>query len=229
MAGCTSQDDDTASNPTIKFEDSVIESICIRHFDLNNDSKLSYEEAAAVKDLGMYFSGNESIKSFDELQFFIGLTELKSNCFDECRQLQKITIPDNVVHIGTSAFSCCSSLRTITLPKNLRTVSEDCFSECSDLVSVIIPDGVSSIGSFALADCTSLSSIVLPESVISLGNIVLSGCSSLKSIVLESTYPPSIHDDTFSMTNNCPIYVPANSLDLYVKAWPQYSERIKSK
>ena len=49
--------DDTVTDPNaiISFKDPLVAALCIQNFDRNNDSKLSYAEAAAVIDLGKVF------------------------------------------------------------------------------------------------------------------------------------------------------------------------------
>ena len=67
----------TQSDPPkpITFADPAVESLCVANWDTNHDGELSFNEAAAVTDLGEVFKGKTEITSFDELQYFTGLTE----------------------------------------------------------------------------------------------------------------------------------------------------------
>ena len=58
----------------IEFEDPAVEKICVANWDTDGDGSLSYAEAAAVKSIGTVFRSNKSITSFDEFQFFTGIT-----------------------------------------------------------------------------------------------------------------------------------------------------------
>ncbi|MBR4365713.1 MAG: serine/threonine protein kinase, partial [Bacteroidaceae bacterium] len=59
----------------IDFADPAVEALCVANWDTNHDGELSFNEAAAVTDLGEVFKGNTEITSFDELQYFTGLTD----------------------------------------------------------------------------------------------------------------------------------------------------------
>jgi hypothetical protein len=61
-------------SPVITFADANVKAICVANWDTNGDGELSEEEAAAVTSLGVVFKGNTEITSFDELQYFTGLT-----------------------------------------------------------------------------------------------------------------------------------------------------------
>lgn len=98
----------------IEFADADVKAICIANWDTNKDGELSFDEAAAVTDLGNAFSG-QSITSFNELQYFTGLTSIGDNAFSNCASLAEITIPANITSIGASAFSGCPGLYSITL------------------------------------------------------------------------------------------------------------------
>jgi len=91
----------------ITFADAEVKEICVNKWDTNHDSELSYEEAAAVTDLGTAFKFNTEIKSFDELQYFTGLKSIGGYAFWGCSGLTSVTIPNSVTSIGGYAFSWC--------------------------------------------------------------------------------------------------------------------------
>ncbi|MBR3793578.1 MAG: leucine-rich repeat protein [Alistipes sp.] len=163
----------------IRFEDPTVEKICIDNWDTNHDMALSYDEAAAVTDIGYKF-GHKSIVSFDELQYFVGLQTIGSYTFEGCSSLTSINIPDGVTSIGENAFSGCSSLTFINIPNSVTSIGEDAFYNCSSLTSINIPDSVTSIGSGAFRYCSSLTSITIPNSVTSIGYCPFGGCSKLR-------------------------------------------------
>ena len=71
--------------PVIAFADENVKAICVANWDLDGDGELSEKEARAVTTLGGVFEDNTSIESFDELDFFTGLTYIGSWAFYGCR------------------------------------------------------------------------------------------------------------------------------------------------
>ena len=69
--------------------------------------------------------------------------------------------------------------------------------------------------------------IAIPEEVTHLGDYAYYLCNQLTSITLLAHIPPVIGSSVFDETNNCPIYVPAGSLNAYKTAWSEYADRIK--
>ena len=104
------------TNPNfIVFADPDVEAICLYYWDTDNDGYLSYAEASAVTNLGGVFYYNTEITSFDELQYFTGLTNLNDYEFRDCHSLTSITLPENITYIGYYAFAYCYSLSTINM------------------------------------------------------------------------------------------------------------------
>ncbi len=180
-----------------------------------------------------------------------GLTTISSGLFYLCSSLTEIPLPDGITTISSQAFALCSSLGSFTIPEAVTVISNNMFSDCSALSSVTLHDGITTIDDFAFRNCVSLSSIDIPDSVTEIGwcaftgctgfttlsfpsgveNVgkeAFTGCTGLSSIVFNSVTPPVGGTDMFEDTNNCPIYVPAGSVDDYKAAenWSTYSDRI---
>ena len=77
--------------------------------------------------------------------------------------------------------------------------------------------------------CNKLTSLVIPSNISSIGNSAFNGCSGLTSITVNSTTPPTLGTSVFEDTNNCPIYVPDDSVSEFKTAdkWSEYASRIK--
>ena len=148
-------------SPIITFADSNVKALCVQNWDTDGDGELSEAEAAAVTDLGTVFKGNTTITSFDELQYFTGLTNIGDEAFRSCSALTSITIPNSVTSIGQHAFHSCIGLTTVTIPESVTGIGFAAFHQCHSLASVTIPASVTNISGAAFGECSSLSSIVV--------------------------------------------------------------------
>lgn len=93
---------------------------------------------------------------------------------------------------------------------------------------------ITRIGDGSFSGCTSLTSIEIPSTCYSIGVYAFTDCPSLSSITVNASVPPTINDTwghpTFDSTNNCPIYVPSESVDAYKSAsgWSAFASRIQA-
>ena len=149
----------SSSTLPIQFADSQVKELCVANWDQDGDKELSYAEAAAVTDLGEVFKNNTNIQSFDELQYFTGLTALGDSAFYHCSQMTSVVLPETVTAIGASAFQYCFYLSSIRLSENLENIASDAFWNCVRLTSIRIPAKVSSIGDTVFGYCTQLTDV----------------------------------------------------------------------
>ena len=165
----------------IVFADANVKSICVANWDTNGDSELSYVEAASVKSLGEVFSGNTEITSFEELQFFIGLTSISSYAFNNCSGLAgSLILPSYVKSIDPYAFAGCSGFTgDLIIPNSVTTISSYAFADCSGFTgSLTIPNSVTLIADNAFYNCSGFTgSLSIPNSVTTIGNYVFYNCS----------------------------------------------------
>ncbi len=110
------------------------------------------------------------------------------------------------------------------------TIGTSAFNACTGLTSVTIPNSVTSIGEFAFSGCTGLTSITIPSGITSIGSNAFNGCGGLTSVTVEATTTPTLGNYVFADTNNCPIYVPTESVEAYQSAtnWSEYASRIQA-
>ncbi len=171
------------------------------------------------------------------------------NGFDQCPNLTNINIPSGVIEIGSAfwydsslisikipdgvtkidsrTFERCTSLSDVELPLGLTSIGDNAFKDCPNLTTISIPSGVSSIGESAFQGCKNLTSIKLSAGIKFLGSNAFENCSNLDSIICYALAPLDYDSvDMFENTNDCPIYVPASSVDSYKSKWTDYAERI---
>ena len=114
-----------------------------------------------IIDLGDGLAGRGTFCYCTNLKSIIlpnGLMYIRQACFDGCKSLTNISLPDSVISIG-KAFSRCSSLVNITIPEGVTSIYNDTFFDCSSLTSVTIPESVTSIKQYAFGNCSSLTNI----------------------------------------------------------------------
>ena len=187
----------TSQNSIITFADANVKALCVGNWDTNGDGELDESEAAAVTDLGAVFQSNSSIKTFNELQYFTGLTSIGNSAFRGCSGLTSVTIPSSVTSIGNFAFSNCSGLTSVNIPPSVKSIGSSAFQDCSGLTSVSIPSSVSRIGYGTFWGCSGLTSVTIPSSVISIGESAFVRCSGLTSVSIPSSVE-SIGEGAFS-------------------------------
>ena len=172
------------TNDIIDFADAAVKAICVDHWDTNEDGELSYDEAAAVTDIGVYFKGNTAITSFDELQFFTGLTQLVSEAFYGATNLKSIVLPQSVSNIQTNVFRSCQNLEHIVLPDSMIMINTNSFVG-TGIKSIIFPQkGNLQLAYNAFAE-SKLRSIYIPANVTRIYDYMLSDCDDLISITVD--------------------------------------------
>ena len=175
-----------------------------------------------------------------------GVTRIGGSAFSGCSSLTTVSIPESMETIESGAFSQCYSMTAF----NGKYASEDGRCLVVDgatvgfapygLLDYTIPSSVTNIDYSTFSNCSSLRSITVPASVTSIGEYAFQGCSSLQSITFDSATPPAFNSvqvptAIFDYTNNCPIYVPASSVDAYKHmqetstwgGWARYADRIQ--
>lgn len=171
---------------------------------------------------------SEYINTMTNVEIGDCVTSIGNGAFDDCRSLTSVTIPDSVTNIGNRAFQYCSGLTSVAIPDSVTSIGNYTFNNCSSLTSVSIGSGVRTIGFYAFIYCGSLTSVTIPDSVTYIGYGAFSNCYSLTSVTCLATTPPTLGStDVFVNTNNCPIYVPSESVEAYKTAWSSYADRIQ--
>ena len=150
----------------IQFADPNVKTICVENWDTNGDGELSKAEANAVTSLmdgeQSVFHANYTITSFDEFQYFTGLTSIEDKAFYDCQSLASVVLPSTITSIGKFTFFRCSKLENIDLPESLQSIDNQAF-RVSGLKTLFIPKNVTTIGVGITGYCQNLVSIVVDE------------------------------------------------------------------
>ena len=162
----------------ITFESDIVKDIAVYMWDTSGDGELSYAEAAAVTELGRAFSAYSSgvipdeLKqrlvaenapfSFNELQYFTGLTGIEESAFMGTKNLNAIKFPPSITSIGDYAFSGCSletdENKTIVIPEGVKRIGERAF-EANPFFKFNLPASVTEIYGNTFLHCPMLSQI----------------------------------------------------------------------
>ena len=192
-----------STEENIIFADPNVKDICVSMWDTNGDGELSTAEAAAVTSLGSVFRNNTTISSFEELQYFIGLTSIGGYAFSGCSGLTgSLVIPNSVTTIGDGAFSGCTGLVSLTFSSSVALISSNAFSRCSGLNAVYYLGNINQWCSIQFSEYVSnplyfahnlfvgnelVTDLVIPETVIEIKNYAFSGATCLTSLTIPNS------------------------------------------
>ena len=156
------------------------------------------------------------------------VTTIGNNAFNACSGLTSLTIGNSVPTIGERVFLGCYSLTSVAIPNSVTEIGYEAFYACKGLHSITIPDSVASIGEHAFGLCSGMTNVTIGNGITSIGSFAFNSCTSLTGITILATTPPALASKALRGTNNCPIYVPAASVEAYKAAsgWSDYTSRI---
>lgn len=180
------------------------------------------------------------------------VTEIEGSCFEYCTSLSSVSLTDSITTIGNGAFRGTTSLESIGIPSGVTyfatelfkdsgisnildlfyatEIGQKAFRNCSNLTTLLTGDELQTINSEAFKNCTSLAEVSIGTAIVEIKSSVFEGCSGLTSVHIYATTPPSLGNFVFDDTNDCPIYVPSESVEAYKAAegWSDYASRIQA-
>ena len=193
-----------SAGENILFADPNVKAICVENWDTNQDGELSKAEAAAVTTLGTVFKNKADITSFDEFQYFTGLTAVEADAFYNA-SLTSIVLPNTITEIKLRAFSR-TRLTSIQFPEGLTTIGERAFDNAESLEYVKFPQSLEYIGYYAF-QATAIKHIFIPQNVTYIGDESsnpFSGCKKLVSIVVDE------RNESYDSRDNCNAIIHSN-------------------
>lgn len=240
----------------ITFADANVEAICASNWGKNG--KLTYKQAARVTSLGTVFQGNTTITSFDELQYFTGLTEIGTtnnsgdSPFSGCTALASVRIPSTVTKIRGYAFYGCTALTSVGSLTNITYIGTYAFYNCTRLALVINCPGLTFLGGSSLRNsgvtklldlgeiaqintytcsgCTDLAEIHLPTTCTSIGRCGFEVNNTAATAMADAsrTNPPSYGTSCFRAAKVSAVYVPSTAVAAYQSSWSALSSKIQA-
>lgn len=183
----------------INFEDDAVRDICVANWS-SDGLGVSMNNAAAVTSIGTTFQGNTDITSFDEFEYFTGVTELigsnrTTGAFAGCSNLTSIVLPSSLAIIRSYAFSDCTNLTEITVSRNTLTIYSAAFIGCTNVSKVNVP----SVNAWFNYDFVNPTSMPFGESMAASRGLYING-SLVTNIILPASIT-KIHDYAFYKIN----------------------------
>lgn len=144
----------------------------------------------------------------------------------------------NTINIGNGTLAvrtggCFTSncvIQNLNINSNYDTYHPLFENKRGTIKNVTYGNDVTVIGENVFSGRTELSSVVIGSSVTIIRDKAFDGCRGLTSITVHSVTTPTLGYGVFDGTNNCPIYVPPESVDAYKAAskWSNYASRIQA-
>ena len=130
------------------------------------------------------------------------VTGISDSAFSGCTSITSITLPNNLINIGSYAFSGCNNLMSITIPENVISIDKNAFQYCFNLTSVYVTNltawcNIEFDNSYAnpLSYANNMyinymlaKDITIPEGLTSIGKYTFYNCVSLTDV----TVPDSV-------------------------------------
>ena len=122
----------------IIFTDSGVKNICAATWGDGVGIKMNQAASVTSSQFGTTFRDNTDIISFNELQYFTGLTTISQAAFSGCTSLEEVTFPNTVTSMGNQVF-VNAGLKSFTFPESLQnntTAFAQLFNNCASLTKV---------------------------------------------------------------------------------------------
>ena len=132
-------------------------------------------------------------KQLESLTISNNVTKLSYMAFAGCEKLTQLNIPSNVSTIGIGAFANCYGLTTLEIDNPSCEINNFAFWDCIALNHLII--NVKKVGRCAFSGCKSLTEITLGKDISTIGEYAFEECKYLNDLYCLATTPPSTEGD----------------------------------
>ncbi len=163
------------------------------------------------------------------------VVRIGDSAFEDCYNLESISIPNSIESIGTYAFASCQRLKNVDIPNSVKEFGYGVFFDCYSLTSATLPEDIEVIGSQMFEWCENLASIVIPKNVTEINRYAFTMCKKLSSITSLNLTPPTIYQETFWDNNyqvdcyDATLYVPYGAKSAYKSAsyWKKFKKIVE--
>lgn len=125
------------------------------------------------------FMDNKQITSLDFSNNYI-LNSIGTKAFCGCSSVSgEVILPSTVQNLSLGAFQECTNLQTLTLNGSVTVIPEQCCYQDYRLTEVNLPTNLESIEKLAFADCYSLGQVYIPASVTEIHETAFDNCGNL--------------------------------------------------
>ncbi len=177
----------------IRFADANVKAICVNKWDKDGDGELSKTEAAAVTSLDNAFTNNTDIRSFDEFQYFVGVTALGSEEFSGCYGLSSIVLPPYLKSLGVESLRN-NNIDDLMIPASVTSIEPTALYSCyknifveegnayfTSIDGVLFDKNITKIVTYPVRRTDE--SYAIPSTVVTIGGCAFYG-SGLKSVTI---------------------------------------------
>lgn len=133
-----------------------------------------------------------------EINFMEYMQEIPAYLFRNANYIQEITIPSNIIKIGTEAFSG-SSVTNVFIEEGTRFIGDGAFKGCQQLKEIAMPNTVEQLGRKVFNGDTQLETVFLSEILTTLPYQTFSGCTKLDDLFL----PDSVKELDVGVFDGC--------------------------
>ena len=103
----------------------------------------------------------------------IRFVEIKA--FYKNESIKEVTLPDTVTEIRSDCFAFCKNLEKVYLGTEITEIQHHAFFNCTNLKQVVLGDKLEKIEKYAFSACTSLEEIIIPPSCVEIAKNAFSG------------------------------------------------------
>ena len=171
------------------------------------------------------FSVCESLKELylpESIEAY-GVSSFAATAFDE------FTVGETVKVIKSYTFNQCKNLERIYMPNTVNLIYEGAFQGCDGLVKVEVPESVTFLDQYAFNGCDKLEDVTIKAPLTRIFEGTFYNCGSLKVVKLYADTPPELHQIAFDKQGNKILKVPGKSVDAYKKSsFADYFSTIES-
>lgn len=156
-----------------------------------------------------YMGISNSVVIPNEIEGVI-INKINNAAFMRNTDLQKVTISNNIVHIGDRAFRE-TGLTNVEIPSSVKEIGVYAFSGCEFLESVTFNEGLEKINISAFAACVNLKVVILPSTLITIEQYAFQNCLKLQKAFIPKSVI-TVGEGAFYACGKSTLYIERDSI-----------------